>query len=338
MSTLSPADPAFLFRGTPEDPRLGALVREGPPRAPAGGVAAALIGFADDRGIANGGGRPGARFGPGQLRHFLYRATPGMDGELSRLALFDLGDAGPGGAVESPPAPGQPPASGQPSIEEVHAAVEEAARAAIAAGACAVLLGGGHDGAYAGQSGLLSALPEGARLCCINVDAHLDVRPLRDGKITSGTPFRRLKERWGPRYTAIEFGIQPQHNAAAHARWARENGFAVHLLAGERAQGPLPDRFARLLAEARKADAVALSLDLDAVCAASAPGVSAPCADGFAPGVVLAFARLAGREPRVRLLEVMELSPPHDPDGRTARLGAAAIWSFLAGLCERQIR
>ena len=70
----------------------------------------------------------------------------------------------------------------------------------------------------------------------------------------------------------------------------------------------------------------------------SAPGVSAPCPDGFAPGEVLAFARLAGREPRVRLLEVMELSPPHDPDGCTARLGAAAIWNFLAGLCERQVR
>jgi formiminoglutamase len=286
----------------------------------------ALLGIADDRGVVNGGGRPGARLGPVELRRFLSRLTPGMDGELTAISIHDLGDAAPGDEEASPAL----------SIEEVHALAEEAALGALRAGACVVLLGGGHDGAFASQSALLRALPGRATACAVNVDAHLDVRPLRDGRITSGTPFRRLKERFGPRYSAIEFGIQPQHNSAAHARWAAENGFAVLTLSDERQRGPLPERFTRALGQARAADAVAVSLDLDSVCSASAPGVSAPCPDGFSPAELLAFARAAGREPRVRVLDVMELSPPLDLDGRTARLGAAAIWQFLAGLGERE--
>ena len=37
----------------------------------------------------------------------------------------------------------------------------------------------------------------------------------------------------------------------------------------------------------------------------------------------------------MRVLDVMELAPPLDVDGRTARLGAAAIWHFLAGVASR---
>ena len=82
-------------------------------------------------------------------------------------------------------------------------------------------------------------------------------------------------------------------------------------------------------------DAVAVSLDLDAVQASAAPGVSAPCPDGLTAADLHACARLAGQDPRVRVLDVMELAPPLDQDGRTARLGAAAIWHFLAGVASR---
>ncbi|GAC1347653.1 MAG: formimidoylglutamase [Myxococcales bacterium] len=325
MQGLRSPDESAIFHGTPEDPRLGDQWSFGPARPAFGPGSVALLGFADDRGVVNGGGRPGAHLGPRELRRFLSRLTPGMDGEVSAVSIHDLGDAAPGGAD----------GAAALSIEETHALAEDAALEALRGGSCLVLLGGGHDGAFASHAALLRALPAQGTVCAINVDAHLDVRPLRDGQITSGTPFRRLKDRFGARYTAIEFGLQPQHNAAAHARWAAANGFALLSLAGERALGPLPERFARALALSRAADAVAVSLDLDSVQAASAPGVSAPCPDGFSPGELLAFARAAGREPRVRVLDVMELSPPLDLDGRTARLGAAAVWQFLAGLGER---
>ena len=311
--SLKPADPALFYRGTTDDPRLGdRIVPAADARADDSPVVA-FIGYADDRAVVNGRGRPGAALGPAELRRFLSRLTPGDRGELDRLSLRDLGDAGPelGG------------------IEEVHAAVEEAALAALAAGACVVLLGGGHDGAFASHSALLRATR--GPVAAVNVDAHLDVRPLRDGLVTSGTPFRRLAERWGERYTVTELGIQPQHNARAHREWAAGRAFPV--LALDEVRERVPEAFAEALR--LPGEAVAVSLDLDGVEASSAPGVSAPCPDGLTAADLYACARLAGQDRRVRVLDVMELAPPLDVDGRTARLGAAAIWHFLAGVAGR---
>ena len=69
--------------------------------------------------------------------------------------------------------------------------------------------------------------------------------------------------------------------------------------------------------------------------AAYAPGVSAPAALGVSPAWLLrtlsTVAELA-RQFKVHWLmtDIAELSPPHDPDGRTARLGARVIDSCLA--------
>jgi formiminoglutamase len=312
--TLKPADPALFYRGTPDDPRLGERIERATDlRQVPVGATVALIGYADDRAVVNGRGRPGAAQGPAELRRSLSRLTPGDHGELDRLALRDLGDGTPDLG----------------SIEDVHAAVEDAALAALTSGAIVVLLGGGHDGAYASHSALLRAVD--GLVGAVNVDAHLDVRPLRDGLVTSGTPFRRLAERWAGRYTLTELGVQPQYNARAHREWASARGFAI--LALDEVRGRVPAAFAEALRA--PGEALAVSLDLDAVEAGTAPGVSAPCPDGLTAADLYACARLAGLDPRVRVLDVMELSPPLDEGGRTARLGAAALWHFLAGLAAR---
>jgi len=313
--TLKSADPALFFRGTSDDPRLGERIERTPDvrRGPGDVRVAAFLGYADDRAVVNGRGRAGAAEGPAELRRFLSRLTPGDRGQLDGLVLRDLGDA----------------TAELGGIEEVHAALEEAALAALLEGACVVLLGGGHDGAYASHSALLRAVS--GPVAAINVDAHLDVRPLRDGLITSGTPFRRLAERWGQRYALTEIGVQPQHNARAHREWAAARSFAV--LSLDEVRGRVADSFAEALR--MPGDALAVSLDLDAVEASTAPGVSAPCPDGITAADLYACARLAGQDPRVRVLDVMELAPPLDVGGRTTRLGATAIWHFLAGLAAR---
>jgi len=315
---LKPANPALFYAGTQDDPRLGERIVRAPlPSDPAKlgpGPLVAFIGYADDRAVVNGRGRPGAAQGPTELRRFLSRLTPGDRGELDSVTLHDLGDA----------------TAELGTIEEVHSAIEQAAFSALQGGACVVLLGGGHDGAYASHSALLRAAS--GLIGAINVDAHLDVRPLRDGLITSGTPFRRLAERWKQRYALVELGIQPQHNARAHREWAAAHGFAM--LSLEEIRSRVADAFAGALRSS--AQAIAISLDLDGVEASSAPGVSAPCPDGLSAADLYACARAAGRDARVRVLDVMELAPPLDVDGRTARLGAAAIWHFLAGVGERR--
>ncbi|MGA1044972.1 MAG: arginase family protein, partial [Phycisphaerales bacterium] len=77
------------------------------------------------------------------------------------------------------------------------------------------------------------------------------------------------------------------------------------------------------------------TLDLDAVEASAAPGVSAPSPAGLPVDSWLAAAERLGADPRVASLDLVELSPPHDPDGRTARLAALTVWRFLRGWSGR---
>jgi formimidoylglutamase len=313
-SVLRPVDAALLARGTDDDPRLGRLVGNVD-----GDTSVAIIGCADDTGVANSGGRTGAALGSTEIRRWLYKQTIGMDGALEGLALADLGDVLPQG-----------------SLEATHEALEAVVAAQLRSGRVVVFLGGGHDLAYATQSAVFGACQGHGAV--VNVDTHLDVRPLKDGRIiTSGTPFRRLVERFGPRVSPlIALGVQPQHNARAHREWLRARGGRDVSLSELREAPGVTARMASIWNSAvAGSDFATLSLDLDVAAADAAPGTSAPPADGLAPSDLAAICRLAGRHPGTRLLDLVELSPPHDENGKTARLAALCAWSFLAGIAAR---
>jgi formiminoglutamase len=303
---VRPVDASILAKGSAEDPRLGSrLVDEG--------WDVAIVGCADHAGVNNSGGRTGAALGPTAIRRWLYRQTTGMEGELEAIRLHDAGDVLPGR-----------------TIEETHEALEGVV-SRLAGRGPVVFLGGGHDLAYASHSGLLEELDGDVDI--VNIDAHLDVRPLKDGRtITSGTPFRRVVERWGARVASlVELGVQSQHCARSHAEWVRANrGRIVPLEALRR--DPVGE-LGKAIGGAGKWATV--SLDLDAVIAAAAPGVSAPVADGLMPSEVAAMCEAAGRSAKVRLLDVVEHAPPHDENEKTSRLAALCVWRFLAGVTRR---
>jgi len=72
-------------------------------------------------------------------------------------------------------------------------------------------------------------------------------------------------------------------------------------------------------------DRVHLTLDLDALPAAVAPGVSAPAGFGIPLDAVRAAVRAVAASGRLGLLEVAELNPRFDVDGRTARTAARLV-------------
>ena len=72
-----------------------------------------------------------------------------------------------------------------------------------------------------------------------------------------------------------------------------------------------------------------LSLDLDAIQAAFAPGVSAPAMEGFTPSEILEMMLIAARDEKVVSLGIFELNPEYDIDERTARLAATCAYHFM---------
>ncbi len=59
----------------------------------------------------------------------------------------------------------------------------------------------------------------GGDIGVVNIDAHLDVRPLKDGRVHSGSPFRCLLE--DKRFTGrfAEFAAQGNQCSAEHAAY-----------------------------------------------------------------------------------------------------------------------
>jgi formiminoglutamase len=214
---------------------------------------------------------------------------------------------------------------------EAHRRIEEAARRVFAAGARPVFLGGDHGVTGSLIRGLAAARP-GLRLALVTVDAHLDVREYDDAEsLSSGTPFRRALETpilSGERVAML--GLRRFANSRHYLEWARAQGIQLVSVEEIEARGAAAVVEAAVAQVTEGADALYLSVDLDAADAAAAPGVSAAGPGGLSAREMIAIVRGVAAHPALLAADVMELSPPYDPDGRTAKLGARLLLELLA--------
>lgn len=257
----------------------------------------AIVGFASDEGVRRNQGRVGAAEGPAALRGMLANlADPGVQ-------VSDLGDVVvSGGDLEA----------GQRRLGAVVSSV-------LDRGALPVVLGGGHAVAYGSGQGWLGRTETWGVL---NLDAHLDLR--RAERATSGTPFLQLADDLaaaGRRFHYSVIGVSRPSNTRALFETAERLGVSMlndvdtDVVSAVEAAEALVDR----------ADRVHLTLDLDVLPAAIAPGVSAPAAFGVAPAVILSVLRVVAASGRLGLFEVAELNPRFDVDARTARIAARCV-------------
>jgi formiminoglutamase len=293
-----------------DDPRIGDLLGSAPTPDMARVV---LIGFPVDEGVRRNGGRPGAAEGPAAIRQALFKLTPDAEQfdaftDLIRRTV-DLGDLESTGDLEA---------------DQV--ALGEAIAPHLDRGAAAVVLGGGHETAYGHFLGYAN---RNRKINVLNWDAHPDVRPLKDGKGHSGSPFRQMLEH--PSKTCAGYtvaGLNPPAVAKAHLDYLAERNGIAHFNTAVSFHA-----IDQIYAWCENATMV--SFDLDAVDQTVAPGVSAPAVGGLSVHVWLYAAHAAGRCGTVGSIDVVELCPPLDLDGRTARLAARTVWEFLRGVAAR---
>lgn len=287
---------------------------------PPGKTSLVLRGAPDDRGVLNVGGRVGAAGGPAAFRRALGNMMTGLSAELEGRVRLDAGSDIPLG----------------PSIEKAHADAAAALAGDLASGAIPVLIGGGHDYGY--PLAMAMARTFGPKKCAlINVDAHLDLRPLSSGRVTSGSPFfLALEDGSLNGANFFELGIQQHCNAADRMAYAKAKKATVITLAEWRAEG-IAKVFRRILASLEKKGLnTALSIDLDAVAGAHAPGVSAPQADGLSPGDLFEILEIAARSKVVVALGFFELAPALDTGDATARLAATALHRYACALTTKR--
>jgi formiminoglutamase len=282
------------------------------------GCKAALLGLPDDTGVRLNFGRAGAQEGPAAFRAALSSFGTGYDAlRQQRLETLVL-DAG-----DVVPAPGDDEAA----LFETHRRVEAAAQALHELGLVVVGVGGGHDLSLPTLSAF--AKHAGQAIGGINVDAHLDVRE----RVGSGMPFRRLIEGgWLDAGHFVELGLGRFSNEQQDFEWLRTRGAELLLVDDILEQGL---RAEALLEHALRSGAGFLSIDLDGLDAAFAPGVSARNPLGLRVEHAAELAEAAGARHAVRHFDLMELCPRHDLEGRTARTAAYLFLAFMAGFERR---
>lgn len=307
MSDLIP--PAVEIPDTREDdPRIGSLIASPPGNEPS----LVLVGFPCDIGVRRNGGRTGSAAAPDAIRTFLYGLTPPA-GDHAFLRLLsktlDLGNLAIGNKLEE-------------SQRQLGALLAPY----FGRGVVAIVIGGGHETAFGHFLGYVSAeLP----VQILNWDAHPDVRPLEDGRGHSGSPFRQAllhESELCQGYTVA--GLLRHSTAAAHLEFLESHNGAAHF-----ADEMDRDDIARLYAGLSTTTLV--SFDLDVLEQTAAPGVSAPAAGGISVDYWLSAVELAGENPRVQSMDLVECNPRFDRDDQTARLAALTIWRFMRGLAHR---
>ncbi len=264
------------------------------------GPGVVTIGFASDAGVVRNLGRPGAAAGPAALRAALAPLAVAEE-----LHVEDAGDI----VVEGD------------ELEAGQARLAAAVAAALDAGRLPLVLGGGHEVAYGTYRGLAaSARARGTRIAILNLDAHFDLR--RAERPSSGTPFRQILAEAGDAVSYAVVGISEPSNTRALFDAAAE--FGVAYLTDEQAQDARDvDRFVAGVLDA--ADVVYLTIDLDVLPAAVAPGVSAPAGFGVPLPIVAGVCRAVAAGGKLAVCDMAELNPVHDIDGRTARTGARLL-------------
>ena len=257
--------------------------------------------------------RPGARFGPSAVRQgsrLLRPYNPALEAlPFERAQVVDAGD------IACTPF----------SAEEAVAQIEAGADALLQDGGRLLAIGGDHTIA-------LPLLRATARrhgpLALVHFDAHLDTWDTYFGqRFTHGTPFRRAwEEGLLLRDQSMHVGLRGPLYSDADLSDDSSMGFA-QITTDQVAEHGVAEVVRRMLARVGEAP-VYVSVDIDVLDPAHAPGTGTPEAGGLTSRELLALVR-GLRSAAVVGGDVVEVSPAYDHAEITAIAAAHVLYDLL---------
>ncbi len=300
-------------------PRFGgpATMMRLPTQPTAAGLDACFIGIPMDIGASN---RAGTRHGPRQIRAESVMLRPYNMGTgaapFERLQVADIGDV----------------AINTFNLTTTIDIITQHYTEVLSHGTIPLTLGGDHTLTYP----ILRAIAaKHGPVALIHVDAHADISDTMFGqKIAHGTPFRRAWEDGLLRNEQVfQIGLRGTGYSPEDFNWSRAQGWDV-IPAEEcwhRSLAPLMERVRAKIGSSP----VYLSYDIDSLDPAFAPGTGTVEIGGLTTVQALEIVRgcqglnLVGGD-------LVEVSPPYDPSGNTALIGANLLYEMLCvlpGVC-----
>lgn len=266
-----------------------------------------LIGFSCDEGISRNFGRPGAALGPAAICQALALLP-------SCKSLKQLPDI----------------VCMNHHLEVAQEKLAVQVQNLFQNNITPIVIGGGHEMAYGHGLGVYKHFPD-KKIGIINFDAHFDLRPLKEGKGTSGTPFLQLAnhcEQSGRPFSYMVLGIQKASNMPLLFETAKK--LNVTVVMREEMEVPHVQNIKKNLDQFIKdLDGIYLTICLDVFHKDLAPGVSAQAVNGISFELFQMLGTHILASGKVLSFDVAEMSPPHDVDDKTAKLAARIIELFV---------
>jgi len=277
------------------------------------GLDVCFVGVPLDTGTSN---RSGARFGPRQIRsesclirpyNMATRAAP-----FDSLSIADIGDV----------------AINTFDLQKSIGIIEDAYDEILSHGCKPLTLGGDHTIALP----ILRALAKRhGPLALVHVDAHADINDEMFGEpVAHGTPFRRAVEEGLLACDKVwQIGLRGTGYAADDFDWPRAQGFTV-----VQAHEVWYQSLAPLMAQVRErigSAPVYITFDIDGLDPSFAGGTGTPEIGGLTVPQGLEIIR-GCHGLNVVGGDLVEVSPPYDPSGNTALLGANLLYEMLCVL------
>ena len=306
----SAVNPMFLPRYTD----IATFMRTPLQRDPRG-LDIALCGVPFDLGVTN---RPGARHGPREIRNqsslcrSIHHVTKVNPYALCKIA--DVGDVQFTHVFQ---------------LENAIVDIENFFHRVHAAGAVPLTAGGDHSITYP----IFKAIAKDRPVGMVHIDAHTDTwDEFLGSKFTHGAPFRRAVEDGllDPKRT-VQIGIRGAQNTDQGWTYSLETGMRVIFMEEFTQLG-----VEKVIAEARRVvgdGPTYISFDVDGLDPVYTPGTGTP----EIGGMTTIEAQLLMRGLRgLNLIggDVVEVSPPFDPSGNTALVGASIMYEILCLLAE----
>ena len=282
-------------------------------------VDVAIVGAPTDDLVSD---RPGARFAPRAIRAASCPAGPHLEAKIDAtrvLRIVDFGDA--------PVVPADPARS--------HDAIERTVGQVVAAGAVPIVLGGDHSIAEPDIGAC--AAPHG-KVGLVHFDTHTDTGTEVFGVERShGTPMYRLVEDGivdPHRY--VQIGLRGYWPGEAEFAWQRERGISSFFMHDVRELGidAVVDRAVETVGDGP----VFLSVDVDVLDPAFAPGTGTPEPGGMPSADLLRACRALGERLDLVGAEVVEVIPTAVGSADvTALVAERIVREILTGLALRRI-
>ncbi len=279
---------------------------------------AAIIGFCSDEGVKRNKGREGAKEGPDHIRN----AMAGQAWHRKGVPLYDVGNIV---CVDQ-------------ELEASQDRLTDALIKYLNAGLFPVVLGGGHEVAYASGRAVYQhqqTVNAQSVTGIINFDAHFDLR-LPAPKASSGTPFYQLSqfcEEHNQPFNYLCLGVSETANTEALFNRADEKQ-VNWVMDSDMHWANLTSNLKVIDQFMAACDQIYLTIDLDVLPAATMPAVSAPAARGVPLDYLeLLLDRMIKNHhqgiTQIKLADLAECNPRFDIDNRGAKVAARLVNKLL---------